>query len=194
VANDLDQQLRARIGALAVIAGTPHISEPDKRHDAYEQAQVFRNTFHSEVILADREGQMLFNTRVPFGTALPPMPRPDGHTAAPQALASGQPTVGDTVFGPVAKARLIAVAVPVTQDGPPHLVVLTTIELSEFQSLLQGPALPPGWSVTVRDGKQDRGTFGDLGIRGDRRSFDGRCLVCGPLVGVAMDRFGERCT
>jgi hypothetical protein len=97
--------------------------------------------------------RMLFNTRVPFGSALPILPRPNGNAAVPAAIESGRPAVGDVFMGPIAKEPLVAVAVPAQNGGTAAFVILTVFETRQFQKSLDRLALPADWSLSVVDGK-----------------------------------------
>ena len=157
VAAAIDQSLMARIGALGIMAGSFEGGDADKRKKAYDEAVVFRRTFGSDVVLTDRQGQMLFNSRVPWGTQLPPLPRPAAHAAVPQALATGRPAVGDLFSGPIAHEPLVAVAVPVAPApaGATEYVLLTTLTQHQLLEQLVRPTLPAGWKLSLLDGKHD---------------------------------------
>jgi two-component system sensor histidine kinase/response regulator len=96
--------------------------------------------------------QMLFNTRLPFGASLPKLPLSKGRNAAPLALETGQPQVGDLVFGPVANLPLIAIVVPGLHDGKAAHLMVTTIETAQLQQHLDRVMLPDGWSLALVDG------------------------------------------
>jgi PAS domain S-box-containing protein len=104
------------------------------------------------VIFADLDMRMLFNTRVPFGTALPKLPRPKGRAAAPTAVETGKPAVSDSFLGPVAQEPLIAIAVPGLRDDKVAFLLLTTFEVRQFQDRMEHVILPAGWSLTLLDG------------------------------------------
>ena len=155
VATAIDQNLTARIGALHMLAVSPLADDASRRKDLYQEAQGFRQSFGSHVILADLEMHMLFNTSVPFGTALPMLPRPKGHAAAPTAVETGKPAVGDSFFGPVAREPLVAIAVPAQREGKTAFLLLTIFETRQFQKRLDQVALPAGWSLALLDGKDE---------------------------------------
>ncbi len=148
----IDQHLQARIDALNLLVVSPLADDPGRWRDLYAEAQGFRASFGSHVIFADQERQMLFNTRLPFGVPLPRLPDAKGKTAAPLALATGKPQVGDIVLGPVAKAPLVAIAVPMRRPGKPTRLMLSIMETADFQTRLDALALPEGWSLAVLDG------------------------------------------
>lgn len=154
-ATAIDQSLSARIAALQILAVSPLADQAPLLQALYQEAQGFRESFDSHVILADLDFRMLFNTRVPFGSKLPALPRPAGHSAVESAIASGKPAVGDTFAGPLAGKPLIAIAVPGLRDGKTAFFMLAVFETAQFQSRLDLLALPPGWSLTLLDGKGD---------------------------------------
>ena len=156
-ANSIDQYLRSRIRGLNMIAISPLLDEPAQWPILYQQAQGYQKSFDGHVVLANVEEpmRMLFNTRVPFGEALPPLPRPKGHAAAPAAVQTRQPAVGDSFMGPVTKTPLVAMAVPALRDGHVRHVVLGTFEARQFQERIEQITLPEGWAMTLRDGRGD---------------------------------------
>jgi PAS domain S-box-containing protein len=152
LATAVDHDLTARIAALKMLAESPLVDDASRRRELYQEAQGFRQSFGSHVILADLQMHMLFNTRVPFGSPLPMLPRPTGRAAAPLAAESGRPAVGDAFEGPIAKQPLVAVAVPVLRDGRTVSLLLTVFEARQFQKHLDQMALPAGWSLALLDG------------------------------------------
>lgn len=152
LATAVDQDLNARIAALKMLAESPLVDDASRWKDLYQEAQGFRRSFGSHVILADLQMHMLFNTRVPFGSPLPMLPRPKGRAAAPIAAESGRPAVGDTFEGPLATLPLVAVAVPALRDGKTVALLLTVFEAHQFQKHMDPMALPSAWSLALLDG------------------------------------------
>ncbi len=158
LAVSIDQHLNARIQALEMLGRSPLLHGQRNWRGLYQEAVGFQQSFGSHVILADAAlpRQMLLNTRVPFGSPLPVLPVPKGHAAAPIALASGKPAVGDTFMGPVAGKLLVAIAVPVLQSGTPKFLLLSTFWAQKFKERLDQVALPDGWSLALLDGRGDQ--------------------------------------
>ena len=102
LAGDVDELLRRHLLAQQLMAASPLHDGPDLA-DFHRSAQAVREQLGSVLILDDTTGRMLVHFGVPLGQPLPvlPAPRPGAHAAAPQALASGRPAVGDVVIGPV---------------------------------------------------------------------------------------------
>ncbi|WP_372656382.1 PAS domain S-box protein [Hydrogenophaga sp.] len=151
----VDQHLNARIRALNMLAVSPLVDNPAQWPALYQEAQGFYESFDSHVVLSDvaEPMQMLFNTRLPYGSKLPALPKPQGHAAAPAAVSTGWPAVGDSFIGPVANERLVAIAVPVLRHDKAAFVLLSPMETRHFQELLDQFALPAGWVMSLRDGR-----------------------------------------
>ena len=151
-AGALDRELDARINGLQMLARSPLVDDPARWQDLYREARNFQQSFGSHVIFASADLQMLFNSRVPYGSSLPRLPRPAGKSAVISAVATGKPAIGDAFLGPVAKEPLIAIAVPVQREGKVAFLLLTTIETAHFQQDVEKVSLPTGWAMTVSDG------------------------------------------
>lgn len=147
-----DRYLDARLKALNILAISPLADDPQGWPVLYRGAQGFLESFGSHVIYADEQRQMLFNTREPYGAALPRLPLSKGRSAAPLALETGKPQVGDLILGPVANRPLVAIAVPVLRPGRPTRLMLTTLDTRLFHERIEQLALPAGWSIVLRDG------------------------------------------
>ena len=151
----VDQHLQARISALQMLANSTLVDDSARWEDLYGEARGFLEGFGSHVILADLKMRMLINTRVPFGSVLPSLPPSKGKAAAPVALETGKPAVGDIVLGPIAKEPLVAIAVPSLRGGKVTHLLLTTFETRQFQERIDKVALPEGWSLSLLDGNNE---------------------------------------
>ncbi|MBA4110491.1 MAG: hypothetical protein C0487_12955 [Leptothrix sp. (in: Bacteria)] len=148
----IDVELEARIGALRMLAQSPLMDDPSQWSQFYLEAQSFRENFGGHIVFADPQMQMLLHTRVPLGQPLPMLPKPKGHAAAPTALATGKPAVGDIFLGPIAKEPLIAMAVPAQRQGETKYLLLSVFQAKQFQRQIDRLPLPDGWAVSLRDG------------------------------------------
>ncbi|MFH7042587.1 response regulator [Paucibacter sp. JuS9] len=151
LAVDVEQDLHGRLNGLQMLARSPLLDKPEGLPSLYEEAQGFRQAFGSHVVLADLQMQMVFNTRSPYGSPLPRLPKPKGRSAVQTALETGQPAVGDTFVGPVAQQLLVAVAQPVRRDEKNAGVLLSVFEATQFQPHLDRLAVPDDWSVSLVD-------------------------------------------
>ncbi len=151
----VDQELQGQIAALQALAASPLLDDRSRLKEFYREAQGFRESFGSHLVLADTDTQMLLNTRLPFGADLPRLPRPRGHAAAPAVLQTGKPAVGDMFMGPIAKVPLTTVVVPVFRRGHLQFLLVSAMDMRLFERRLAKVAIPPGWSLTLLDGKNE---------------------------------------
>ena len=152
----LDDDMRARMNGLMMLAQSSLIDDPSRWKALYEEAEGYQRNFGSHVVFVDASMQMLFNTRAPFGDRLSVLPRPKGHSAVVQAMETGRPAIGDIVIGTVTRVPLVALAVPVHRAGKPAFLILTTIDIQQFQRRLEQISLPTGWVMSLLDGSGER--------------------------------------
>ncbi|MBZ8140813.1 hybrid sensor histidine kinase/response regulator [Rubrivivax gelatinosus] len=144
-AANIDQQLALRVGALTVLAQAP----PADDAALYAQLQAFRRALGGHLAVTDGDGRMRLNTRRPLGSALPPL-QADGIALARRALASGQPVVGENLYGPVAGRRVTSVVLPLQRPGA-GLLLWSTLEAPEVASWFAAMQLPEGATLTLLD-------------------------------------------
>ncbi|WP_298231209.1 PAS domain S-box protein [uncultured Azohydromonas sp.] len=149
----VDQTLATRIAALEMLARSSQLRQARGWDALYEAARDFEQSFGSHVIVVDADMRMLFDTRLPLGAPLPTLPRLQGHAAAPTALASGQPAVGDVVVSLQTQQPLVVIAVPAQREGGTALALLTLVETTVLQRQLDALQLPRGWAASLLDGQ-----------------------------------------
>lgn len=147
IAADLDQTLNGYIAVLESLATTPALAEDDFA-TVYRQAQAALGSRGLYAFLRDPTGQQLFNTRVPYGTALP---RSQGFDD--QVVQTSRPYVSDVVIGDVAKRPVMAVSVPVLRNGKLRYVLSLSLEPALMKELLDRQKMPPDWRATIADRK-----------------------------------------
>ncbi len=155
VATSIDRYIGAQISALRMLASSPFMDDPPRLEEFYDEATGFRESFGGEVVLVDMSGQLVFNTRLPFGASQPKLPVPKGRSAVSTAMATGGPAVGDMFVGPESKLSLVASAIPLVRDGNVKCVLVNIIGIGEIEQNLDEVALPVGWSLMVRDGNNE---------------------------------------
>ena len=173
VVRAVDQDLQQRINGLLLLADMAD-TDPAHRTLLYAQAQSFLRTYGTHVVFGDAQKQMLFNTRVPLGVALPPLPLFEDQRAVLR-LQAGKPVVTDMAIGAVAGVPLVAIAVPVWRDGKAAFVLITAIDIRMFADRLKNVALPEGWTVKLLDSKGGvmarRGPVGSSAGQASNRRF-----------------------
>lgn len=151
ITSTIDRLIGNQVGALKMLAASPLIEDKEHWPDLYREAVAFRDSFGSHILMADADQKMVFSTRVPYGTPLPRLPVVKGHAAAPTAMATGKPAVGDLFLGPITGERLVAIGVPTPRGGPGAAVLVAVIEAKRLQTRLDDIALPSDWSVSLQD-------------------------------------------
>jgi signal transduction histidine kinase len=154
IAGTIDRTLMVRLGTLQVLGALPLEDTPTARARFYQTALAFHAAFGGHMILADASGQMLLNTRVPFGTPLPALPAEDPDSATVRAVRMGRPAVSDVRMGPVARQPVVAMVSPIMRDGQLDALLIATLETSRFQRVLEQVALPEGWALELVDGHE----------------------------------------
>ncbi len=149
----IDNVLNSRIHALNMLAMSPLVDNPSRWAELYLEAEGFYHSFGTHVVISDggTPAKLLLDTRVPFGTKLPVVKKPNGRFAGPIAMRTGKPAVSDLFSGPVAQQPLVGIAVPVLREGQAKLAIVTIIGRQFFQKRLDHIVLPTGWSMLLKD-------------------------------------------
>ena len=153
IAAVVDRSLHARIDALSVLAGSLKLDQAGGLAVFHEQAQVYKQVFGSDLVLADLDGRMLLHSARPLGSELPPVPQAPGVSAIARAVHSGRAAVGDVVIGPVMNDKLIAIAVPVLVEGGIRALLISPIRITKFDKVIDRIEMPGGWTAVVFDGQ-----------------------------------------
>lgn len=148
IAEAVERRLGEVSSALRTLAASPLVD--DGRFDAlYVQATGVRQAIGTNVILADRDRRMLLNTRVPYGTPLPPV-SPENDAVVP-AIEHGRSGVSRLVIGPVSGKPTVTLVVPVRREEATPYVLIATMDPAEIQRAIERLPLGPGWVVRVFD-------------------------------------------
>lgn len=106
----------AASGALRTFArGASPLSDGQPLAELYERARAVGNAFGGWVVLVGPDGQQLFNTKRPLGTALPVA---NGMPWIERAITTGEPAVSNLFTGSVAQQPVLAAVAPVFPPGP----------------------------------------------------------------------------
>jgi PAS domain S-box-containing protein len=105
----------------------------------HRQASRVRGFTGVDVLLRDRAGQQLLNTRVPYGTPLPPPYRTDGDE---EVIKTRKPYVTNLVIGGVVQRPLYAVTAPVLENGEVAFFLHFSLELQRLVGILRAGTDP----------------------------------------------------
>src|SRR5919202_2476148 len=147
IAADVDHELGKVQAAAEALATSPLIANGD--YEAFQrQASKFLQTWAPDepnayaVILRDLNGQQLVNTRLPWGTPLPKVERDVDRLV----ITTKRPQVQDLFFSTSANRLMIAVRVPVLEDGGVTRVLSLALEPRRIAKLLQAQELSAEWN------------------------------------------------
>ena len=102
----------------------------------------------TSVLVTDRTGQILLNTRVPRGDTLP---KRASRRPVDEVFSTGRPYISDLFIGAISGVPALTVDVPVIEDGR----ILYTLGLgwrsSGFDALLRRQRLPEGAVISILD-------------------------------------------
>jgi len=145
---EVDAELGRSVAALRVLAMSGTLQRDDLRgfHELATRTVRADPTWNN-MQLVSTKGEQLVNVRLPFGTALPPLNRPE---LALQAVYKREPVVADLALGVVAKRMLTPIYVPVFRDGEVVYVIAAAIEPPNWQSMLRS-RMPPGMHAVLLD-------------------------------------------
>ena len=113
LAVDMARELAIPKAALLALATSPALAAGDFE-GFRQQSLLIPKPDGAHVVLTDASGRVLADSRGPPGPALP---EPGETGGVPRAFATGQPQVSDLRIGPLARAGLVAVEVPIELDG-----------------------------------------------------------------------------
>ena len=144
----VDREITTIQSALKVLALSKELQEDDIAGFYKRATQVLTSFPDSNIVLADRSGQELAFTLVPFGEKLP---RRNADVSPAALFDTGSPTVSNLFFGAVSKRPAISIDVPVFRDGAAVYDLAMGVPARRFSGLLQLTRLPPQWIAALSD-------------------------------------------
>jgi signal transduction histidine kinase len=149
VAAIVEKELASREFMLKTLAVAPALQRWDLKA-FYDFANDATPAPDSNVVLTDRHGRELLNTRVPFGTAL----RDSAAFAEfPATAKPDEPAVSDLYAAALGERYSYAVQVPVTRDNQVVGYLMLGSFAETLQRALEDQRLPKGWNAAVLDRK-----------------------------------------
>lgn len=144
----IDRDVGSILSALTTLASSPYLDQHEFRR-FHEQAIAASLPFGGWVVLTNREGQQVVNTKRSFGDPLPTTSAPD--TMA-RVFHDAKPVISNRVYGKVAADEIVFVAVPVFRDGVVVYCVEMAFTTGRFRELLAEHELPDRWFASLIDG------------------------------------------
>jgi signal transduction histidine kinase len=145
----LDGEMLRRESILNALGASTSLQRGELERFHEHAAQVARG-LGVAIIFSDLEGRQLVNSRLPFGTKLPPMLAQERAT---RARVGNEVTVISDLYVPPAGLgpHSFAVQVPVRREGKVAGFLTMGTFASQLQELLAAQRLPEGWHATVVD-------------------------------------------
>jgi signal transduction histidine kinase/ActR/RegA family two-component response regulator len=143
----VDQELASAETALRVLGNSSFLNSGELAR-FYEQAMAARTTEAAWILLFDRDGRLLFNTRFPYGTALKQRPDPERIQRVAEA---GRPHVSGLFRGTNVQRLIVTVDVPVTGRDGTRYVISQAFDAGYFEHVVAARRIPPSWIVGIFD-------------------------------------------
>ncbi|MBP2292069.1 response regulator [Azospirillum rugosum] len=148
----IDRELTAMATALQVLSTSPSLRSGDYAAfhataiEVLRSKDVRREGVH--IVLTEANGQQIANTRRAYGEPLPRTAVPD---LVRRAAEASQTQISGVFRGAIAGQLLVAVAVPVVQDGQPTRVLSMSVPTDVLAGVLKRQELPGGWIAGLWD-------------------------------------------
>ncbi|GJI94058.1 hypothetical protein RugamoR57_07760 [Duganella caerulea] len=163
---DLDAEFDAYRSLASALAAAPALRQHDWRAFQQQAQWALRHSKADNLTLITVAGQPLVDTQRPFGADLPGPPEP---AVLARAAAGERPVISDLYLGAAGAAHTMSVCVPVWEDRRLAYFINVGVAATRFSAMLAARGLPPGWRVTLLDG---RGTV--VARNGDDRAWVGK--------------------
>jgi len=143
----IEREVAGKTAMLQALASSPALEQGDYRRFDQQAREVYAPP-GGTIVLRDRSGQQLVNTRLPWGTPLPVSGNLDGdrHVAA-----TGQPFFSDLLTGTVSRQVIVQVVVPVTRGGEIVSFLAANIPLTVFTNLLAHEGRDQSFHASLAD-------------------------------------------
>jgi signal transduction histidine kinase len=150
LADNVDNELQRTIAKLEVLGQSAALREGDlQAFDGMARRVVKADGRWENLLLLGNGGEQIVNVRLPFGSPLPKLNRPDLPMKAVQSL---QPVISDMAHAVVAARPLTAIYVPVVRERTAQYVLGATIEPPNWKEALHSQ-LPSGMHALLLDGR-----------------------------------------
>ncbi|CAN7562138.1 cache domain-containing protein [Acidovorax sp. LjRoot129] len=147
----VDNELQSRQRILRTLANAPSLARGDLR-EFYEFAKKNAPTPDTTIILIEKSGRQLLNTRVPWGSGLPTQ-RAASINELMQRDGGVDPLVSDVFMAPIGKRYDFIIQVPVMEGSEVQYFVVMGVNVTAIQTLLAQQKLPSTWLGAIVDRK-----------------------------------------
>ena len=145
----VDNELEIKEGILRTLANSPALARGDL-DTFYRHAHSVAPRGETAILLLDRDGRQLLNTRVAPGAPLPPG-RASNLDALMQRDGADRTLVSDLFVSSITQRHAVAIQVPVHVDGSLRYFIAMSMSAAQLQSLLGEQRFPPDWQAAIID-------------------------------------------
>jgi two-component sensor histidine kinase len=144
----VDTEMAGLTHALEVLANSDALKNNDL--DGFRRnAASFLDPYPGQAMsLATRDGRQLVNTRVAAGQPLPPR---GNRSLVDPVFDTGRPVYSDLFVGSITGDRLVAISVPVFQEGQVAYAMTFNVPLVLFQRIILQQRPDDGWTISIFD-------------------------------------------
>jgi hypothetical protein len=147
----VDFELRGHVLTVQAMATSRSFEKGDVRAIYDEARRILASQPGGlNVGLQSGNGTQVFNAIEPFGTL--PAPQADQESLE-WALELGTPQIGNVAVGPAIDKAATRVRVPVHAQGKVRYGISVPRKPQLFEDILRSQDLPPGWHISLVDGK-----------------------------------------
>jgi len=147
----VDRELTIVLAAAEGLTTSPALAGDDFAAFRVQVRQVLPGYPHSDIVVADRDGQQVFNSYLPEGR---PLPRRGVPETVRRVFETGRPSISNLFRGAVTGRALISLDMPVFQGGQVRYDLGMTVPAARFGDLLTRLGLPADWVASVLDDRR----------------------------------------
>ncbi|MFL6636756.1 MAG: ATP-binding protein, partial [Massilia sp.] len=145
----VDNELEIREGILRTLANSPALARGDF-DTFYHHANSVAPRGETAILLLDRDGHQLLNTRAAPGAPLPPS-RASNLDALMKRDGADRTLVSDLFVSSLSQRHAVAIQVPVHVDGVLRYFLAMSMNAAQLQALLGEQRFPPEWQAAIVD-------------------------------------------
>jgi signal transduction histidine kinase/CheY-like chemotaxis protein len=145
----VDNELEIREGILRTLANSPALARGDF-DTFYRHAHSVAPRGETAILLLDRDGRQLLNTRAAPDAPLPPS-RASNLDALMKRDGADRTLVSDLFVSSLSQRHAVAIQVPVHVDGTLRYFLAMSINAAQLQALLGEQRFPPDWQAAIVD-------------------------------------------
>jgi two-component sensor histidine kinase len=145
----LDAEMQRMTGGLQVLSLTNSLRSGDF-NNFRRIASGFLEQYGRDgvVLVADRDGRVLFSSATPETTGLAPRNNRD---MVEKVFATGRPQYSNVFVGVVKQRPIVTVEVPVMRDGEVQFVISFSPPIDIFQNIIEKQRPSQDWTISIFD-------------------------------------------